>query len=98
VRTAQWALLAANAMAERTEAAKRRRQRRSRSASYSVLSDPRLSQVKRAIIILGQVTRAMNLIILFLRLVLRRVHFTYSNFAWGLNCGVDVKWSEGLLF
>jgi hypothetical protein len=23
--------------------------------------------------------------------------FTYSNFAWGLIGGVEVKWSEGLL-
>jgi hypothetical protein len=35
--------------------------------------------------------------ILFNRLVLIRVHFTYSNFAWGLHDGVDVKWSGGLL-
>jgi hypothetical protein len=34
---------------------------------------------------------------LFHRLVLRRVHFTYSNFVWGLHGGVDVKWSRGLL-
>jgi hypothetical protein len=31
--------------------------------------------------------------LLFHRLVLRRVHFIYSNFAWGLHGGVDVKWS-----
>jgi hypothetical protein len=29
---------------------------------------------------------------LFHRLVLRREHFTYSNLAWGLRGGVDVKW------
>ncbi len=34
---------------------------------------------------------------LFHRLVLRRVHFTYSNLAWGLHGGVDVKGSGGLL-
>jgi len=28
---------------------------------------------------------------LFHRLVLRLVNFTYSNFAWGLHGGVDVK-------
>ncbi len=33
--------------------------------------------------------------IIFDRLVLRRVHFTYSNFAWRLHGGVDVKWSVG---
>ncbi len=35
--------------------------------------------------------------LLFHSLVLRRVHFTYGNFAWGLHGGVDVKWSGGLL-
>jgi hypothetical protein len=35
--------------------------------------------------------------ILFYRLVLIRVHFTYSNFACGFNGGVDVKWSGGLI-
>jgi hypothetical protein len=25
------------------------------------------------------------------------VHFTYSNFTWGLPGGVDVKWSGGVL-
>ncbi len=34
---------------------------------------------------------------LFHRLVLRWVHFTYSNFAWGLHGGVGVKCSGGLL-
>ncbi len=35
--------------------------------------------------------------ILFNRLVIRRVNFTYSNFAWGLYGGVDVKWSGAAL-
>ncbi len=30
--------------------------------------------------------------ILFHRLALIRVHFTYSTFAWGLHGGVDMKW------
>ncbi len=40
-----------------------------------------------------------TLFILFLvhRLVMRRVHCTYSIFAWGMLGGVDVKWSGGLL-
>jgi len=37
------------------------------------------------------------LVFLFHRLILRRVHFTCSNFAWGLHGGADVKWSGGLL-
>ncbi len=37
------------------------------------------------------------IIFLFHRLVLGRVHFTYSNFAWGLHGGVGVKWSGGVL-
>jgi hypothetical protein len=37
-----------------------------------------------------------NAALIFHRLVLRRVHFTNSNFAWGLLGGVDVKWSGGL--
>ncbi len=35
-----------------------------------------------------------------MRLVLGRVHFTYSNSAWGLHDGVktvDMKWSGSLL-
>jgi len=32
----------------------------------------------------------------FHRLILTRVHFTYSNFAWGLHGGVDGKWCRGL--
>jgi hypothetical protein len=27
---------------------------------------------------------------------MRRVHFTYSSFAWRLHGDVDVRWSEGL--
>jgi hypothetical protein len=36
------------------------------------------------------------LIYYFHRLILTRVHFTYSNFAWGLHGGVDVMWCGGL--
>jgi hypothetical protein len=35
--------------------------------------------------------------VLFHRLVLRRVHFTFSNFAWRLHGDVDVRLSRGLL-
>jgi hypothetical protein len=34
----------------------------------------------------------------FHRLILTRVHFTYSNFAWGLHGGVDVCGVEACLF
>ncbi len=45
------------------------------------------------------VTNATFLLIFVLqRLVLRRVHFTFSNFAWGLHGGVDVKCLEACLF
>ncbi len=33
---------------------------------------------------------------LFHRFVMRRVHFTYSSFAWRLHGDVDVRWSGGL--
>ena len=36
------------------------------------------------------------LIYYFHRLILTRVHFTYSNFAWGLHGGVDVMWCGSL--
>jgi hypothetical protein len=36
------------------------------------------------------------LIYYFHRLILTRVHFTYSNIAWGLHGGVDVMWCRGL--
>ena len=35
-------------------------------------------------------------LIYFNRLILTQVHFTYSNFAWGLLGGVDVMWCGGL--
>jgi hypothetical protein len=34
---------------------------------------------------------------LFHRFVMRRVHFTYSRFAWGLHGDVGLRWSVGLL-
>ncbi len=34
---------------------------------------------------------------LFHRFVMKRKHFTYSYFAWGLHGDVDLKWSGGLL-
>ncbi len=37
------------------------------------------------------------LIYYFHRLTLTRVHFKYSNFAWGLHGGVDVMWMEACL-
>jgi hypothetical protein len=43
------------------------------------------------------VANATLLIFLFHRFVLRRVHFTYSSFAWGLHGYVDVRWSGSLL-
>jgi hypothetical protein len=36
------------------------------------------------------------LIYYFHRLILTRVHFTNSNFAWGLHGRVDVMWCGGL--
>ncbi len=33
---------------------------------------------------------------LFHRFVMRRVHFTYSKFAWRLHGDVDVRWSGSL--
>ncbi len=43
------------------------------------------------------VANATLFYLLFHRLVLSRVHFTYSKFAWGLHGCVDVKWSGGFL-
>jgi hypothetical protein len=45
----------------------------------------------------GKKDKTLFIYLLFHSLVLRRVHFAYSNFAWGLPNGVGVKWSGGLL-